>query len=54
MTIGEISQPIKKENSYMILKLNDLKIIDNINKEDLEEVNQLKNRIINQKKDLLK
>ena len=51
MTIGEISQPIKKENSYMLLKLNDLKIIDNINKEDLEEVNQLKNRIINQKKE---
>ena len=51
MTKGQISQPIKKENSYLILKLNDLKIINNINKENLEEVNQLKNRIINQKKE---
>ena len=49
MKIGEISKPIKRQNSILFLKLNDKRKSksENINKDEL------KNKLINQKKNEL-
>ena len=49
MNIGEISKPIKRNNSILFLKLEDIKEtkINNLNN------NELRNKIINQKKNEL-
>ena len=46
MKIGDISNPIKRQDSILFLKLNDKRI----SKVDDIDIEKLKNRIINQKK----
>ena len=51
MQIGDISNPIKKQNKIILLKLNDKKISNysDINKETLKKelINQKKNELFN-------
>jgi peptidyl-prolyl cis-trans isomerase SurA len=49
MRIGEVSEPIKRQNTILFLKLNDKKIskLENIN------INDLKKRLVNQKRNEL-
>ena len=49
MKIGDISNPIKRQDSILFLKLNDKRI----SKVDDIDIEKLKNRIINQKKNEL-
>lgn len=49
MKIGDISNPIKRQNSILFLKLNDKRV----SKVDDIDIEKLKNRIINQKKNEL-
>ena len=51
LKIGEISEPIKKKNSFLILKINDIKETTNNSEKDLEQINILKNKIITKKKE---
>ena len=51
LKIGDISEPIKKNNSYLILKINNIKETTNKSNNDLEYINNLKNKIITQKKE---
>ena len=49
MKIGDISNPIKRQDSILFLKLNDKRV----SKVDDIDIKKLKNRIINQKKNEL-
>ena len=51
LKIGEISEPIKKNNSYLILKINNIKETTKKSNNDLEYINNLKNKIITKKKE---
>tara|TARA_Y100000992_G_scaffold281357_1_gene229056 strand:- start:121 stop:1068 length:948 start_codon:yes stop_codon:yes gene_type:complete len=51
LKIGDISEPIKKNNSYLILKINNIKETTNKSNNDLEYINNLKNKIITKKKE---
>ncbi len=51
LKIGDISEPIKKNNSYLILKINNLKESTNNPGNELEYINNLKNKIITKKKE---
>jgi len=51
LKIGDISEPIKKNNSYLILKINNIKESTNNPGNELEYINNLKNKIITKKKE---
>ena len=46
MNVGEITKPIKRQNTLIFLKLTDKRI----SKKEGLEVNELKNQILNEKK----